>query len=156
MLDHGVEQHIKEGNLIRFDSDSNRFPFKENVATADTPELLLAPTGFTAVSLHHASNVTRITQAYTWIIVSGDYRVRIINEVSFAIIRASLEWAKQDYLTSLLWDDLNYVKDYRFGPAEQGDSDAELNRGIRGWTCLFQVEVDMFFKTDSLRITLGA
>lgn len=152
LLDHEIDQHFKEGNLIRFDSDGNRFPFKENILDADTPELTLAPTGFPVASLHHASNVSRITQSYTWIIVSGDYRVRIVNEVAFAIIRASLEWAKSGYLTSLLWEDQNYVKDYRLLPAEQGDTDPELNRGIRGWTVLFGVEVDMFFQTSLLRV----
>jgi hypothetical protein len=139
---------VREGNRIRFDSSSDRSPIKGNVSTADLPEVILTSVGGT-LNLIDTSSTSKVTRIYQFIISTGDLRLsEYLLPVEWAIFRAMANWRTE--LTALEWNGRRFVKHLRVTTGSEGESNPELNRGIKGWSALWTIEVDMHFVTNDL------
>lgn len=141
---------FKPGNRIKFNSPTDTNPVKQTVATADTPEFAVVPQGITP-NLFDTSSSTKVVARYQLIVNTGDWRVNEISNIANWIILCNLaKW--RDTLTALTWKGKPYVKVVRVLDLQQGETDAQRNRGIRGWATVWQCEIEMHFRTLDLTI----
>lgn len=141
---------VRERNRIKFNKTGDRDPLKQTVAVADLPELVLGTNGASAINMHATSCSSMITRRYTWLLSTGDYRVNeILNPVEWAIFCAMTNWKAS--LGSLTWNSKSFVKRMNFVDVSEGQSDPQLNRGIKGWSALWGCEVEMHFTTSELQ-----
>lgn len=148
-----VQAAVKSGNRVRFDHAQARDPFKQSVADADLPEIVLYPEGLTGNVLA-TSSTTQLNRTYRFATSSGDQRYTLrLADVEWALVEALCGWPEK--LASLEWRGRRYVKRVQFVGGSAGLSDPERNRGIVGWSSLINVEVEMHFVTAHLREALG-
>lgn len=139
---------VKEGNRIKFNT-SDRDPIKSEIAAADLPELVLSTEGSTEVNLHRTSCSTSIQRQYSWIIATGDKRVKAyLYPVEFALMCAMANW--KNTIGALTWQGQDFVKSAQLIGVTEGQSDPNANRGIMGWSTIWRCQVDMHFTTASL------
>jgi len=142
----------KPGNRIKFSSldSTSRDPVKTAVQDGDLPELILTSVGSQDMNMHSDSCSTRLMRRFDWLLSTGEYRITYrLYPVQWALFAAM-----QDYpsvLLPLTWNGAQFVKKMRWGSLSEGLSNAALNRGIKGWTSLLSVEIDMWFAKNDLR-----
>lgn len=143
-----VKKLVNSGNIVRLDGRS-RSPLKEVTADADLPELVLVPTT-AEVNLHSTSSSSRVVRQYQWLLSTGDLRLTYrLEPVAFALLCAMSDW--RTTIGTLTWNNASFVKRVDMLSATIGMSDSEKNRGIRGWSCVWDGEVEMHFKTTDLQ-----
>ena len=141
---------IRIGNQIRFDSDTDRDPIKENVSSNDLPEVALLVMNATEVNIHSTSSTSMITRQYGWYVATGDLRLgEYLSPIEWAIYSGMLGW--QTKITALQWCGKSFVKRVNFVDVTVGFTDIEANRGIRGWSSIWNCEVEMHFNTKDLQ-----
>jgi hypothetical protein len=149
--DNDLAEIVEVGNCVKYDSDTDRNPLKEQVATSDLPEVVLLFDG-AAVNLHNTSSSSRILARYQLVINAGDYRLNVVaNQINWLIICNFARW--QSTLTELKWKNLPFVKCVRLNNAQVGESDPQRNRQIRGWVTIWQAEIECHIKTSDLVFT---
>lgn len=151
-----VEAHSTLTDLVR---GNNRIKFLDNlgpkkqISHGDLPELALLSSGGD-LSLISTSTSSKITRTYVWMITTGDYNInKIYNDLVWELFRAMLQW--DTTLCALEWplnSDWHYVTDTRTYTLDEGTAQADQNRGIEGWAAMLYVDVDMHFRTSTLRI----
>lgn len=140
---------VKPGNLIRLDSEQKRDPRKEEVQVADLPELVLVPYTIEP-ALHNTSSSSRVIMRLQWLLSTGDIRVvQPLYPVSFALVCAMTGWKAT--VSTLTWQGETFVKRVDVPSVSIGINDREANRGIKGWSAVWQCEIEMHFKTDLLK-----
>lgn len=138
---------VSLGNRIKFNNDNTRDPLKENVASEDMPEVVLATSG-AAINLGNTSSSTRVAQNYSLIVNTGDLRINTyINTINWLFLCCLSDWHTS--LTALTWCGLPFVKTVRVAGVVVGQSQQERNRGITGWGAVWNIEVEMFFAKSS-------
>ncbi len=143
---------VKEGNRIRFDNPKNRDPLKANVEASDLPEVCVAMSNVSA-NVMETSSTSKCIRTYTIMISSGDYRyTEILGEVEWQVWVALCGWNRT--FGGLKWHDKNFIKRANVTSANQGLSNPEQNRNIRGWSSVWSVEVEMHFSTADLQSEL--
>lgn len=145
----GLQQYIKKGNFVSF-ADNIKFPLKQVVQDGDLPELILIPAGF-ASNLHNTSSSQMITRNYQWAISTGDLRIWNTMPIQFELLRAMTAWKLQLNGNNITWRDKSFVKRMNITAATEGQSDAERNRGIKGWSALVNLEVEMHFSISDMK-----
>jgi hypothetical protein len=142
---------VKPGNRIKFNKEGERGPLKEAVAVADLPELVLTTTGTSAVNSHSSSCGSSITRQYSWLLSTGDYRFNYkLFPVQFALFAAIIDAEYE--IQSLQWNGNPFVLRCFWSALTEGLSNAELNRGVKGWSSLWTFQIDMNFSTNDLRL----
>lgn len=138
---------VKVGNRIRFDIEK-RGVLKPDVSTADLPEVILTTFGG-SLNLIDTSSSSKVTRFYQIVISTGDLRLaEYLNPLEWAIFRAMVGW--RTTLGALRWKDKSFVKRANVTTGSEGESDPERNRGIKGWSALWTIEVEMHFATADL------
>jgi hypothetical protein len=139
---------VKEQNRIRFDVAGNRDPLKGSVQTGDLPEVCIATSAVTA-NVMETSSTSMCRRTYTIMISSGDYRyTEILGAVEWQIWVALCGWKRS--FGALKWNGQSFIKKANVTTANQGLSNPEQNRNIRGWSSVWSVEVEMHFNTADL------
>lgn len=139
---------VKPSNRIKFSATKPSDPVKREVSTADLPEVVLISTGMSA-ALHSTSSSTMCVRQYEWIIATGDLSlVNKLMPVEWAVFVAMSGW--KAVLTALQWNGAGFVKRCDLGAIDNGFTDPERNRGIRGWSAIWRCEVEMHFRTQDL------
>lgn len=148
-----LQSLIKAGNKIKFSNPNNptvRGPVKDQVNVSDLPELVLSTIGSTTANIHASSSTTQIQREYSWILSTGDFRTNyLLFPVQFAIYSAMTNWMGN--LTALMWRENQFVKRCNYITLQEGLSNPQLNRGIKGWSSLWACSVDMHFRTSDLQ-----
>lgn len=140
---------VKPKNRVKFNQTRTGGTIKDQVSEADLPELVLVASG-SSCNLHDTSSSSRITRNYEWIISTGDLRINNkLLPVEWAIFCAMLDWPT--VLASLQWQGAGFIKRTAVTDISTGQSDAERNRGIAGWSSIWGIEVEMHFQTSLLR-----
>lgn len=140
---------VLEGNRIRFDKQEKRDLKKSSVADADLPEVVLSVEGMTP-GLFMSSSQSNCICRYAWMISTGDMRViERLHPVDFVIFAAMAGW--QERLGALTWNGKSFVKRTTIADVTQGITNPELNRGIKGWSSIWAVDVFMVFATKDLK-----
>lgn len=137
---------INPGNRIKFDE---RRGMKDGISDADLPELALLPDGG-AFNLRRSTCEIRLTRAYNWVVVTGDFRVnQSYNTITWELFVAMHNW--EEILRSLLWRGCPFIQDCILTSCDEGISMSDLERGIRGWTGLWKVELHMQFHLQNIK-----
>lgn len=139
---------VKDRNRIRFDSETDRDPLKDQVQAADLPEVaIIASTG--NGNLHDTSSSTKMVRQYALMVSTGDYRYsEILSRVEWYMLAALLGWKSQ--IATVEWNGQKFVKRVNIVSTQAGMSDPRLNRNITGWSTVWAVEVEMHFNTADL------
>lgn len=133
---------VKLGNQINYASavEPRR---KESSLTADTPQVMLLDGGFTT-NIQHTSNVGQVIQAYTLATVTGDERLQKAHfKLRWAAIRAITLIGKQ-------LGTLEFVRNVNITDGSGEISQFEESKGIRGWTGIMTIVVEMYFTKTEL------
>lgn len=145
---YAFDEIVKPGNRIKYNVPENRDPIKEVVAVNDVPELILVVSNGT-VKMQNTSSSSMVIRQYSWLISTGDWRVnKYLHQVEWALFISMLKW--KEVLGALQWHDKNFVKRADVVTFTDGQSDSERNRGLKGWSAMWAVEVEMHFKTTDL------
>ena len=143
-----LRELVKAGNRINLNRYDDRHPIKEEVSSADLPELIIIPVS--GGETKQTSGARIIVQRYRIILSTGDQRVNPgIFPIKFAVICAMENWVK--YLkTGVTWRNTNPVVNARLLDASDGVSDTDMARGIKGWSSLMNLEVNFSFDKATL------
>jgi len=137
---------LRPGNLVKL---SDRQPIKDRLADADVPELLLVPTGASPL-LRRNSSSAQCTRTYSWIITTGDMRVRNrLFPVEWALFSAMTSYCL--VLNQLVWDNTRFVENCQLLTATDGETVQENNRGLKGWSAVWTCQVQMVFNLAQLQ-----
>lgn len=140
---------VKIGNRVSFAVDDNRDPIKQNVITADMPEVTLITEGMSAANIHQTSSTSSIRRRYSFIIVTGDYRVNYaLYPVEWYLFCAMVGW--KTTLGNLTWHGATFVKNANLVSLTEGESDSRRIKGTKGWTSIWSVDVEMHFSSSHL------
>lgn len=139
---------VKPRNRIKLLGD-NRDPDKEQISTEDLPEVRIIPAGGTP-HLQHTSTGSSWLKRWNIQVSTGDMRVdHLLFPVAWETYRAMSKWAAT--MQALKWNDRTFVTLARPLQADEGISDRDLNRGIKGWHNVFAGETQMWFLTSDLQ-----
>lgn len=124
----------------RYDTNTNR----------DVPEILLEETGGIS-NLNFASNAVSWDWSYNAVINTGDTRVtKSLNPVVFALFAALKKAVESSTLTGLKWRGKMFCKNISMSQTQVGQSDPQLNRGIKGWTSIATVTFHLIFDRQDI------
>jgi len=144
----GFTDLVPVGNRIKL-SGTNPDPNKTQVASQDVPEVRIIPAGG-ACHLLRTSNGSSITKRFSIQVASGDQRVtEVTYPVQWEIYRAFSK--SLSTLLELVWAGKKFVKTCKLIEVQEGITDTELMRGIKGWTTLVVCEIEMWFSTADLQ-----
>ena len=141
---------------VRYDDDINsgeRGEPQERTAKSesDQPEVRLVQTGFLP---HYSADSTHsnITLTFEIHVSTGRRWNNKLSAIQFAIFRALHDWIT--HLETLTWRGETFVR--KCDPLQAKDSldNRELNRQIRGWSCVWAGEVMLWFNISDLRSDL--
>ena len=135
---------VAPGNRIKFDKP---LPIKEEVSTADLPEMRLLIPSFKPWPFR-TSNSTTMTVTYQFQIASGDWQYKTVLNITWELILAMMTW--HDVLGELEWMGVKYNKIMTMKDGSLVITQSDLNRGIKGWATLWACETEMWFGTNSL------
>lgn len=139
---------VKPGNRVKF-TGKNREPLKEEVGTSDLPEVRIVPTGSTP--RQHGSSCSYVdTVTFEVQVASGDQRLDAYHlPLKFIVMR--LMYRVQEFLKErVIWNNEQVVQVARPVSVREGYSEADLNRGIVGWSAVWGVEVQLWWKRSTL------
>lgn len=139
---------VREGNRIRLDGRS-RNPMKANVQAADLPEVILHPQGGES-NLHANSSESRLTRRFAFLISTGDMRIDYLHfPLQWHVLRALTNWKEK--IGELVWKGHAFLVDVNMPDTQEGESDPDRNRNIKGWSSIVTIETVMEFPTRLLR-----
>jgi hypothetical protein len=137
---------VKQKNRIKMQGNL-RNPYKEEALDQDFPEVRIVPEVGT-LNYHASSSDTILSKRWHIQVATGDQRAQsVLFPLEWAIVRALSAWP--NYLPALTWNEAIFVCKLD-GPSSRASLDHELNRGIKGWTTIMVVEVQMQFPTSTL------
>lgn len=133
-------------NRIKF---TDRSDLKKHVQDADLPEVILIPRSNVG-NLTSTSSSVSFEITFDWLISTGDYRVSFrILPVIWNLYRVMSKF--QQSASSLEFGGRKFCNGITFNSNTIGESDAERNRGINGFSAVMSFTVKMNF----LRTTLN-
>lgn len=148
---NAIEQHsllagkVRIGNRIRYDGES-RDPAKDQVLSADFPELRIVTTGIEATN--QDSTNTRHVRGFHVIIVTGDRRLdEYLFPIEWELFRALLPLHRQQFAAQYTLGEFKWQA--QLGPATEGLL-TEHNRGIAGWAAVWTLTVTFHFRTSDI------
>lgn len=141
---------IRANNRVKYDDVMGG---KKNISDGDLPELVLLSSGGES-NVMNSSGTSKFDRKYTWALATGEYQINpYYNTVSWELYRAMVDWDK--VLCALVWpvdSDWHYVVRTNLLSVDEGTMMIDENRGISGWAGMWQIDVEMHFRTESLRI----
>ena len=143
------QELVKSGNRIKLTS-RDRSPFKDNLGSADVPEVTILPMGATVAHQHRSTSGSSLSQGFQIRVATGEQNLHtLVFPLKWAIYKAMADWAT--VLTALTWKGVTYVVHCRLADAADGISEVDIARGITGWTVLWQCNVEMWFSTVTIK-----
>lgn len=143
-----VVKECKACNFIVVDWNSSTDPEPEIPTEHQLPEFQVMLAGLSGV-LGNRSCGTDITRTFQILINSGDQRVGVLLEREWRLL-GLLHRLKFGTLDQLTYKGRTFVDTVIVNAATQGLSNADQNRGIKGWTALWSVSVNMLFPSADL------
>lgn len=138
---------VRPANRIRFDGD-DRDPVKPQVGTADLPEVrIVLVSGVSGPTRNTSANAETVTLQIQ--VSSGDQRFSgpggaEHTRLRWIIYRAMTE-ADASLRASVQFNDFQCVQRVEAKQIQDGVSQSDLNRGIKGWSALWSIEVIMWY-----------
>jgi hypothetical protein len=140
---------VLAGDRIKFNDAAPRDPIKDNVLTADKPEVRLIGES-TAFHFESSSSSTFWIVTYNLQVATGELRVtKKLFPVMWAAARALTNWPTT--LRALTWNSKVFVHLARPITTSEGVDSVLMNRGIIGWSSIWAYEVHMHFTTSDMQ-----
>lgn len=153
--DPRVQALVRPKNAIAYNQPAGNNPTREVLNPADTPEITLVSSG-ASFNLHNTSTTCMVTRRYQWMIATGSYNLsKDLYALEWGAFCAMVEWRSR--LTVLTWpegvtaDYAHFVKVLRAADLNEGIANSGLDRGAAGFSALWAVDIDMYFRTQDLR-----
>lgn len=144
----GITKMVRLKNRIKF-TGSNRDPIKDQISYRDLPEMILVP-GTGIPHLQRTSNSSSMLETLEIRVATGDQRIgEILYPLKWEVYRALSTW--ETLLLALTWNSKTFVRLVRPTSVQDGVAQADLNRGIKGWSTLWACEYEMWFATADLQ-----
>lgn len=141
----GIDDIVKVGNRIKLD---NQDPMKTNISAADLPELILVPSDG-VFNFRNTSSTTMMSKNYEWLLSTGEIKLAgKLNIVEWMLFTTHLNWPQK--FSNIKFIGENFVKRLQIISSRTGLADAERNRGVKGWSSIWRLQIDMYFKTSDL------
>lgn len=139
---------VKEQNRIKLDSGFR--PFKSTLVESSVPEVCILPVGKRLFEEAACSGATVIQIVHITLATGKERTVDLLN-VEWRILQAISKaiYASTGHLQSLAWNSEKIIKEVTPLPWEEGLTNDEQNRELRGWAAILPLEIKMFF-TNSL------
>lgn len=135
-------------NIIQFDVDN--LPTDDVSSEVDLPAALIQPASMSQ-SLSYASNAVHIQTTYSLDLNTGRYDLHTyMNPLRFALISAFTDMLYSATMQTITWNSKKFIVDVDLLPGEIGISDVSVNRGIAGFSAVFQFVIEMVFTRDDL------
>jgi hypothetical protein len=145
-----LTHYVRPGNRIKF---TNTIGPKKEISEGDLPELQLHSSG-ADINIVASSSSSKVTRRYSWGITTGEYDInKYYNLVSWELYRSMIDW--DIVLCALVWpkeSEWHYVTNVQISTVDEGTAMIDENRGIIGWSAMMQIDVEMHFNVDALRI----
>lgn len=126
-----------------------RLPRLDSVQSSDLPEVYLTTSGLSGQVMFSSATVD-FMRSFEFRITTGEQRPnRLLYPVEFAMLCALTEANYGRLLRSLLWHGQRFVVDAELTGIEEG-MESEDNRGIKGYSALFSVDVRLSLSRVSL------
>ena len=122
---------------------------KDDISTADTPELSLIVDGG-MWNFQYTSSHCYIMRVYSWAVTTGDFTITQYNRILWELCRAMTDWDR--YVCPVSWDGAQVVKNANQGDLTEGTLRVEQNRGIRGWASMWSLNVEFHIPTALMRL----
>jgi hypothetical protein len=143
-----LARRVKVRNIITF-TGPDRDPIKPEVSAADLPEIRIVSIGSRPME-HSSSCMSTDTALFEIQVASGDQRLDHQHfPLKWEIFRA-LRHGLESTMKALQWNERSFVLSASLVRVTEGVLDSDLNRGIKGWSGLYGVEVEMQFRTIDL------
>lgn len=141
---------VKTKNRIKYNGD-NRDPEKREILDADMPEIRII-SSTSNPTIGRTSNGTSVVKHFKVQISTGDQRVDAgLFAIEWELYRAFANWANT--MKNLTWNSKTYILKAVPTAVQDGMSNNELQRGIRGWISIWECEVEMWFTTADMILT---
>lgn len=144
---------FKAGNIINLADENRRDPMKDNILTADLPEIILIMAGGDG-NLHRSSSSSNIIQQFQFLISTGERRLTLISDLKWYAYQALWAWQKQGFGAALYANE-TFITRLDWVNVVEGESDPALNRGIMGWSTIISFEAEFEFSQTQLEYTDG-
>jgi len=132
---------VRPGNRIKLTGDGGD-PYKQDLQHADRPELVIEP-GRGEVRLAATSTSTTAAQDFDLRLATGSLHVAgELFPITWEIVKALA--AAGEALG------LDFVRNVRLIALADSRTDAGANRGVRGWSTVLTVRVEMWFARAEL------
>ena len=144
---------VAEKNRIKFTTTDGliRRPDKDSLTESDIPEVMIYP-GPMRFADHRDSSGQSINRIYSVLVTSGE---RILDAggsgkffpVQWEIARALINF---DDILDLTYEATKFVHKIEQLPTVEGMDDSTLNRDLKGWSAVWQADVQMWFTNTIL------
>lgn len=143
-----LARRVNARNIITF-TGADRDPIKPEVSEADLPEIRIVAIGSRPME-HGSSSLSTDTALFEIQVASGDQRLDHQHfPLKWEIFRA-MRTGLDSTMKALRWNEKQLVLSTALVRATEGVLDSDLNRGIKGWSGLYGVEIEIQFRTLDL------
>jgi hypothetical protein len=120
------------------------YPELDSVSEADLPEVRIVVAGFKPHPFN-TSDSSRLTLTYQVQVATGEMLFASLLDMQWIIYAALHNW--KAHIEPLEWNGKKFARELSTDDVQETDRNARLNRGIRGWSTVWQGTVDCWFKS---------
>ncbi len=145
----GFTDLVPVGNRVKYTAGvPGTLQVKQEVATADMPEVRIVPTG---MATHFSADSSRddLFAEFQIEVATGDTRIdAVLFPLQWEIYRALA--GASAALALLTWNTKPFALSLVADVVSEGVSDTDLSRGIKGWSAVWSCRVHMYFTHSDL------
>lgn len=148
LADSDFASLVKAANTIQYNSATDDNQVKATLSAADLPEVAILYTGGDC-NLNNSSSSTKLTANFQLLINTGENRLTVLATKLMWLSLCNInKW--QTELMALTWYGAQFIKVVRMPTVTVGESNPQRNRNINGWVVMWNVQMEMHFKTSQL------
>lgn len=145
------KDQFRPGNIIRLNDPNNPDPLKNNIQTADLPEVILVFSGGSG-NTHSTSSQSQMGQQFDFLISTGQKRVGLTSALKWHAFQCVYHW--RESLAGLTYRGETFVTSLDWLGVLEGMSDPQNNRGILGWSSVVSIKCEMTFSRNQMKRVL--
>jgi hypothetical protein len=122
-------------------------PELDSVSEADLPEVRIVLGGLKPHP-YNTSSSSRLTVTYRVQVATGEMLFASVLDMQWIVYAALHNW--KTHIETLEWNGKTFAKKLTTDEVQDTDSNSKLNRGIRGWSTVWQGTVDCWFDSSDV------
>ena len=141
---------VKAANTIQYNSETDDNQVKATLSFADLPEVAIIYTGGDC-NINESSSSSKLFANFQVLINTGENRLTVLaTKLSWLTLCKITSWRTQ--LAALTWYGQGFIKAIRMPTVTVGESNPQRNRNINGWVVMWNVQMEMHFRTTQLTV----